>query len=86
MVSGVAVWISGGLSFIKLVAPLENVPENILMGQFINGLKDEVKAEVRLLNPINLDWAMDLAVRVEEKKIMPGPIKEGEVGHCHSTQ
>lgn len=53
--------------FIKLAAPLENVPEQILMGQFINGLKDEVKAEVRLLNPVNLDWAMDLAVRVEEK-------------------
>lgn len=37
------------------------------MVQFINGLKNEVKAEVGLLNLINFDWAMDLAVRIEEK-------------------
>lgn len=37
------------------------------MGQFLNGLKDEVKAEVRLLSIISLEQAMDLSLRVEEK-------------------
>lgn len=60
--------------FIKFAAPLENVPETILMGHFINGLKEEVKAEVRLLNPINLDWAMEIVVRLEEK-IRVGSLK-----------
>ena len=58
--------------FIELLTPLEGVPEEIAMGQFINGLKEEVRAEVRLLGPITLDQAMDLAAKVEEKlKIGP---------------
>lgn len=28
--------------FIELVAPLDDVPESIMMGQFINGLKAEI--------------------------------------------
>lgn len=38
------------------------------MGQFVNGLKEEIKSKVRLLSPFNLDQAMGLAVRVEERK------------------
>lgn len=38
-----------------------------LLGHFINGLKEEIKAEVRLLNPMSLEQAMELAVRMEEK-------------------
>ncbi|KAL8116135.1 hypothetical protein AgCh_022584 [Apium graveolens] len=53
--------------FIELMAPLTGVSEEITLAQFINGLKDEVKAEVRVLGPLNLDHAMDLAVKVEEK-------------------
>ncbi|KAL8088363.1 hypothetical protein AgCh_038219 [Apium graveolens] len=53
--------------FIEIAAPLERISENMLLGHFVNGLKDEIKAEVRLLNPVNLVHAMELAVRVEEK-------------------
>lgn len=53
--------------FIKMVAPLENVPERILMAQFLNGLEVEVKAEVRMKGPSNLDQVVDYAVRAEEK-------------------
>ncbi|XP_074347660.1 uncharacterized protein LOC141686530 [Apium graveolens] len=49
------------------MAPLTGVPEEIALAQFINGLKDEIKTEVRVLGPINLDHAMELAVKVEEK-------------------
>ncbi|KAJ9542106.1 hypothetical protein OSB04_028612 [Centaurea solstitialis] len=54
-------------SFIELSAPLSNVPDEIALGHFINGLKTEIRAEVRVIGPITLDQAMDLAVRVEEK-------------------
>lgn len=47
------------------------------MGQFINGLKEEIKSEVRLLNPLNLDQAMGLAVRVEERNRVNGSKKFG---------
>lgn len=53
--------------FIETAAPLEHVSEEMLMGHFINGLKEDIKAEVRLLNPLCLEQAMEQAVRVEEK-------------------
>lgn len=53
--------------FIETAAPLERISEEILMGQFLNGLKEDVKAEVRMLNPLSLEQAMELALRVEEK-------------------
>lgn len=53
--------------FIELLVPLERVPEEIAKGQFLNGLKEEIKVEVRLLGPKNLDNNMDLALMVEDK-------------------
>lgn len=53
--------------FIETAAPLERVLEAVLLRQFINGLKEEVKAEVCLLNPLSLDHAMEIIVKVEEK-------------------
>lgn len=53
--------------FIETAAPLARIPEDILMGQFLNGLKEEIRVEVRLLNPMSLEQAMELALRVEEK-------------------
>lgn len=53
--------------FIETAAPLERLLEDILMGQFLNGLKDDIRAEVRLLNPMSLEQAMELALRVEER-------------------
>lgn len=70
--------------FIETVAPLDRVSEEILLGHFVNGLKDEIKAEVRLLNPVNLEQAMELAGRIEDKlgvigyrKGAPSSIKTG---------
>lgn len=38
--------------FIETATPLERVKKEMLMGQFLHGLKEEIKAEVRLLNPL----------------------------------
>lgn len=53
--------------FIETVAPLDRLPEDIMLGQFLNGLKEDIRAEVRVLNPISLEKAMELALRVEER-------------------
>lgn len=58
--------------FIETAAPLERISEEILMGQFLNGLKEDVKAEVRVLNPLSLEQAMELALRVEDKNKATG--------------
>lgn len=63
--------------FIEMATPLEWVVENILMGHFINGLKDELKAKVRLLNSVNLEQAMELVDRIEEKSRVLGIKRSG---------
>ncbi|CAH1448287.1 unnamed protein product [Lactuca virosa] len=54
-------------SFIELLAPISNIPEDITLGQFLNGLKDEIRSEVQLLSPVSVEHAMTLAIKVEQK-------------------
>lgn len=37
------------------------------MGHFINGLKEDIRKEIQVLQPYNLKQAMDLAIRVEDR-------------------
>ena len=37
--------------FIELLAPIDGVPEEIAKGQYIKGLKEEIRIEVRILDP-----------------------------------
>ena len=53
--------------FIELSAPLENITDELALGNFINGLKPEIRVEVRIMEPSNLGRAMDLAQKIEEK-------------------
>ncbi|KAL8131469.1 hypothetical protein AgCh_007416 [Apium graveolens] len=53
--------------FIELMAPLIKISEKIKKGQYITGLMEDIRAEVRLLGPRSLDHAMDLSVKVEDK-------------------
>lgn len=84
--------------FIELMAPLDGIPESIAQSQYINGLKDDVKAELRLLGPHTLDSAMDLSIKVEEKLQFglgkknepkypsnPNPWKTGSVSPSYSN-
>lgn len=61
-------------TFIEMSAPLEGITEEMALGHFVNGLKKEIKAEIRILGPQTLDQAMDLAVKIEEK-LNPSQIK-----------
>lgn len=49
----------------------------MLLGHFFNGLKEEIKAGVRPMNPVNFEHAMELAARVEEKQRMSSYTKTG---------
>lgn len=46
-------------------APLQNVPEEVLEGIFANGLKAEIRAELRLLKPEGLTEEKNLLLRRE---------------------
>lgn len=63
--------------FKETAAPLGRISEEMLMGHFVNGLKDEIKANVRLTNPVSLEHAMEMAVKVEEKHRMVAAKKTG---------
>lgn len=51
--------------------------KNILPSQLINGLKEEIGVEVPLLNLVNLEQAMELVVRVEERNRVTNTKKQG---------
>ncbi|KAL4578141.1 hypothetical protein LXL04_014260 [Taraxacum kok-saghyz] len=53
--------------FVSLAAPLEGISEEVFLSQFINGLNPVIKAELRLLDPINLNMAKDMVAKIEEK-------------------
>ncbi|GKB79335.1 hypothetical protein Tco_0946230 [Tanacetum coccineum] len=55
--------------FEKLAGQLVGVPEIILEGTFIKGLKQDLRVVVRVLNPEGLSYAMKLAVSIEENKL-----------------
>lgn len=72
------------LKFIELLAPLENVSEELALGQFLNALKSEIRAEVRLLGPVSVDHAMELALMVVDK-LRLGYIHKGDWRGSTST-
>ena len=55
--------------FEMLAAPVPDVPEVFLEGQFINGLKPKIRVELRVLQPRGLDWIMVLAQSIEVKNV-----------------
>lgn len=48
-------------NFLELAAPLEDLLDEVALGKFITGLKVDIRAEVRVVEPTHLGWAMDLA-------------------------
>lgn len=49
------------LCFETLAAPLKDMSEALLEGHFINGLRPDIRAKMRVLRPIGLEQIMDLA-------------------------
>ncbi|KAD4385961.1 hypothetical protein E3N88_26130 [Mikania micrantha] len=53
--------------FAKRSSRVSNWPENCLLGVFLNGLKDELKSDVRIHKPRTIYKAMSLALEFESK-------------------
>lgn len=53
--------------FIELSAPLEGVTERVALGNFIDGLQDHIKSELRMWTPRDLGRAIHLAQQIEER-------------------
>ncbi|KAF7828587.1 Retrotransposable element Tf2 [Senna tora] len=64
--------------FELLSAPLKEAPEEMLIGAFQNGLKEEIRAEIRMVKAHNLMEVMDLAQKVEEKNRVLAKLKEDQ--------
>lgn len=56
-------------AFIELATPLKDVPEHIALGTFLNGPREDVRIELIVQNPRDVDHAMDLAMWVEDRRI-----------------
>ena len=53
--------------FIVQLAPLDNVLDEVALSTFINGLKPEMRTELRVFEPTTWNRAMNLANRIKEK-------------------
>lgn len=47
------------------------------MGKFIHGLNADLQTEIRVLNPYNMDQAMELAMKPEERNRVNGTKRAG---------
>ena len=56
--------------FELLSAPLKDMSDELLMGAFINGLREEVKAKLILIGPKDLAHASSLAQKIEDKNLI----------------
>lgn len=52
---------------IEFSAPLDYIPEEVAIGIFLNGLKYEIRAEIRVLKPTHLGRTMELDQKLKEK-------------------
>ena len=53
--------------FETLVVPVSEVSKAFLEGHFINGLKPEIRVEIKVLQPRGLDRIMSMAQCIEDK-------------------
>ena len=54
-------------SFEKLSHKVDHLPEKFLVGNFISGLKDEIRLDVRVKQPKNLSEAISVSHLIEER-------------------
>lgn len=53
--------------FIEKLSFLGRVPTDISLGIFINGLRGDIRSDLRLIDPPNLKIALERAEKIEEK-------------------
>lgn len=58
------------------MAALPNLSDTILKEAFINGLRDEIRGEIRVIEPATLRQAMSAAQRVEDRNLLLDQAKQ----------
>lgn len=66
--------------FEALAASMRGIPKPVFRGAFLNGLCEDIRAEVKLHRPINLQEAMDLAQQIEERNEAVERLQKGRLG------
>lgn len=56
------------LEFVEKANSLGEVPEKFLMEAYFKGLEENVRGELRLFEPVSLNHAMSLAVKIDLKQ------------------
>lgn len=52
----------------------EDVSEPFLLATFIKGLEMKIQTELKLMEPVNIDEALEWAVKIEEKLMAMGTL------------
>ena len=53
--------------FVEKMSPLGKIPIKFPLEAFVNGLKKEIRCELRLMDPNNLKMTMEWAEKIEHK-------------------
>ncbi|KAI9165525.1 hypothetical protein LWI28_015644 [Acer negundo] len=57
-------------AFEKLSHKIDDLPENFLVGNFVSGLKDDIRLDVRVKQPRTLSEAISVAHLIEERNLL----------------
>ncbi|KAL5552261.1 hypothetical protein UlMin_002437 [Ulmus minor] len=63
--------------FEMLAAALPQLPESVFKSAFMNGLREEIRMELRLLRPGDLEVSMVTAQQIEERNLTLEKLKKG---------
>lgn len=66
--------------FEPLAASMRGMPKPIFRGAFLNGFREDERAEVKLHRPINLQEVMDLAQQFENRNEAVEKLRRGKLG------
>ncbi|KAF7842448.1 Retrotransposable element Tf2 [Senna tora] len=62
--------------FELISAPLKDTPEEMLLGAYQNGLKEDIRAELRMVKAHSLLEVMDMSYKVEERNRVLAKLRE----------
>ena len=63
--------------FEMLAAALPQLPESVFKSAFMNRLREEIRVELRLLQPGDLEASMVMAQQIEERNLTLEKLKKG---------
>lgn len=55
--------------FEQMASTLDDISKQVLESTFINGLRSDIRAELKVLGPTGLEKAMELAMKIEAKNL-----------------